>query len=365
VRGSFITPSLDLGVNTPIWQLKGGVSATQRRYSGQAGLDRDDNTSRLSAMYRAERNTWGLSASRSLDSLLSTDLITPDTGVAQAQRQTDTRNVTPSWTWMYSERTMLQVMYQLTDVSYEQTQSAGLYDYEYQTATVTLSNQLSERNQVFVTGGYSTFHVPNTGFDSDTRSFQVGASRIFSPTTQGTLQAGLRNTESFTRGGNPIFTRFTTIIDGEFVEVLVPTGVTQDSRSENTSSVFSGSLERKFEKSIARLAVNRALSPSGTGGQTEQDRVSFNLNNPLSPRLTLSVNANWQKSRAFEGNISNSDITYYNFSPGIVWQWSRDWRVGMDYRYTQANREHEDTAADSHSVGLALTYRPLKMSISR
>lgn len=366
VRGSFITPSLDLGVNTPIWQLNGGVSVTQRRYSGQAGLDRDDSASSLSTLYRTERNTWQLSASRSQSSLLSGDLITSDTGIVQTQRQTLTESVTPSWTWMYSERTQLQVSYLLSNVSYGNSQSVGLYDYDIRSTTATLSNRLSERTRVFVTGGYSRFHVPDTGFESNTGSFQVGATRNFSATTQGTLQAGLRNTESFTRGGNPIFTRFTTIdSNGEFVDVLVPTGVTQDSRRESTSSVFSGSLERRFEKSLIRFAVNRTLTPTGSGGQTEQDSVSFNLTDPLSPRLTLSVNANWQKSRAFEGNISNSDLTYYNFSPAIAWQWSRDWSVGMDYRYAHVKREHETVAADSNSVGLALIYRPLKMSISQ
>jgi hypothetical protein len=365
VRGSFIAPSLHLGVNTPIWQLSGGVSATQRRYSGQEGLDRDDRASRLSTIYRTERNTWQLNASRSLSSLLSSDEISSDTGVVQTQRQTETKSVAPAWTWMYSKRTMLQVLYQFSDVSYENTQSANLYDYEYRSTTVTLSNQLSVRSRFFVTGGYSKFHVPNTGFDSDTRSFQIGASRNFSPITLGTLQAGLRNTESFTRGGNPIFTRFTTVIDGELVDVLLPTGVTQDSRRENTSSVFSGSLERKFEKVLTRLAVNRTLSPSGSGGQTEQDVVSFNFRNPLSPRLTLSVNANWQKTTAFEGNISNADLTYYYFSSGINWQWLHDLSVGMDYRYAHVNREHENAAADSNSIVLALIYRPLKLSISR
>jgi hypothetical protein len=297
---------------------------------------------------------------------LSGDFITSDTGVVQTQQQTLTESVAPSWTWMYSERTQLQVLYQLSNVSYGNSQSAGLYDYDYRSATATLSNQLSERNRVFVTGGYSSFHVPDTGFDSDTGSFQVGASRNFSSTTQGTLQAGLRNTESFTRDGNPVFTRITVInSDGEAEIVLVPTGVTQDSRRENTSSVFSGSLERKFEKTLASLAVNRTLSPSGSGGQTEQDTVSFNLRNPLSPRLTLSVNARWHKTRAFEGNISNSDLTYYDFRSGIDWQWTRDWSVGMDYRHAHVNREHETVAADSNSVGLALTYRPVKMAISR
>jgi hypothetical protein len=365
VRGSIVTPSLDLGVNTPIWQLSGGVSATQRRYSGQEGLDRDDNASRLSTIYRTERNRWQLNASRSLTSLLSSDLIGSDTGVVQAQLQTETKTVTPTWTWNYSQTTLLQVMYQQSDVAYENTQSAGLYDYEYRSAAVTLSNQISVQNQIFVTGGYSRFQVPDTGLDSDTLSLQIGATRIFSQTVQGTLQAGLRTTESTTRGGNPIFTRFTTIVDGQLVEVLLPTGITQDSRSENNSSVFSGSLEKKFEKVLTRFSVSRALSPSGSGGQSELDAVSFNLRNPLSPRLTLSANANWHKTSAIEGNISNNDLTYYNLSSGIDWQWLRDLSVGMDYRYAHVNREHENAAADSHSVGLALIYRPKKISISR
>lgn len=368
VRGSFITPRLDLGINTPIWQLGGGVSATQRRYSGQTGLDSDDKESRLSATYRTERNTWQLAANRSLYSLLSGDSISSDTGILQTQRQTLTESITPSWTWMYSERTQLQIVYQLSDVSYGNSQSVGLYDYDYRSATVTLSNQLSELNRVFVTGGYSKFQVPFTGFESNTGNVQIGGTRNFSVTMSGTLQAGLRNTEAITRGGNPtgsFFDRFDPVT-GQIVREFIPDGgVTQDSRRKTTSSVFSGNLVKKFEKSLATLAVSRALSPSGTGGQTEQDAVSFNLSNPLSPRLTLSVKANWQKSRAFEGNISNSDLTYHNFSSGIDWQWSRDWSVGTSYRYAHVNREHENAGADSNSVGLTLTYRPLKMTISR
>jgi hypothetical protein len=365
VRGSFITPSLDLGVNTPIWQLSGGVSATQRRYSGQEGLDRDDKTSRLSTVYYAERNTWQLSASRSLDSILSTDLITSDTGVVQAQQQTEAKTVTPTWIWSYSERTLLQVMFQQSDVSYENTQNTSLYDYDYRSATVSLSNQISPQNKIFVTGGYSSFRVPNTGFDSDTRSLQLGATRIFSPTIQGTLQAGLRNTDSFTRGGNPIFSRFSTVINGEVRDVLVQTGVTQDAINETTGSVYSGSLERKFEKTLARLTVNRTLNPTGSGGQSEQDTLDLALKNPLTPRLMWSVYVNLLKTRAFEGNITNNDLTYYDLSSGFDWQWLRDWSVGLNYKYAHVKRVSENTAADSNSVYLILTYRPLKLSISR
>jgi hypothetical protein len=334
VRGSFVTPSLDFGVNTAVWQVSGGVSATQRRYSGQAGLDRDDNTSRLSTVYRTERNTWQLTASRRLDSLLGTDLITADTGVAQTQTQTDTRSVAPSWSWMYSERTTLQVMYQLNDVSYddENTQGGGLFDYDYRSTTVVLSNQMSELNRVFITGGYSTYEVSNTGFDSDTVNVQVGATRIFSSTVQGTLQVGRRKTEAFTR--------------------------------EDTGSLYSGNLERQFEKSLARLTVSRTLNPTGSG-QSEQDTLGLVLDNPLTPRLIWSVSGNLLKTRYFAGNITGDDLTYYDFNSGLAWQWLRDWNMGLNYRYVHVKRDDEPESADSNSVYLTLTYRPLKLAISR
>ena len=43
VNGSIIAPSLNFGVNTPVWQTSGGGEDTQRRYSGEVGLDQDDN----------------------------------------------------------------------------------------------------------------------------------------------------------------------------------------------------------------------------------------------------------------------------------------------------------------------------------
>lgn len=366
VRGSFLSPSLSLGVNTPVWQAVVGLSATQRRYSGQTGLDRDDKTSSFSTAYRTERNVLQFSASRSLDSLLATDLITPDTGVARAQRQTETRSLSPSWTWSYSELTTMQVVYQQSDVSYEDDiQTGGLYDYEYSVTTAVLNRQISGLTQIFATGGYSRFRVSGTGFRSETRSLQVGATRTFSETLQGTFQAGRRITESFTRGGNPIYTRFSTVINGQVVDVLVQTGVTRDGRDEDTGTVFSGSLDRKFEQALARLTVSRSLNPTGSGGQTEQDSLGLKISQPLTARLTFSLGANRFKTRVFDGNITNSDLTYYDLSSGLSWQWSRDWTVGLNYKYGHVRRVSESESAESNSVFAFVTFRPPKMSASR
>jgi len=364
VTGSIITPALDLGVGTPTWKLGFGAEATQRRYSGQEGLDRDDSLLRFSSLYRTERQTWQLSASRRSDSVVTSEEVDSDTGTVSAVEDRDTDSVSPSWIWMFSQTTQLQLAYQQTDVTYgENSQSVGLYDYRNQATAATLSKQISELSQIFISGSYSEFHVPDTSFDSKTRNLQAGITRSFSESTRGTLQAGLRRTESFTKGGTPTFTLFTDPNTG--ITYAIQTGVSPDTRTRQTGSVFSGNLETQFESTRLNMALSRSLNPSGSGGQSELDTFKIDLNRQLAARLRAYVTANAFKARTVEGNISSNDRTYYGIGPGADWQWSREWSVGMNYRYAHAKREFESEAAESHSVALTLTYRPLKMAISR
>ncbi len=367
VFGTIVTPSFDLGLNTPVWHLGGTASVSQRRYSGASDLDQDDTALSISSLYSTERNTWQLNASRLRTSLLSSGQIGSDTGAVQAQNQSETNSVSPSWTWMYSETTQLQIQYLWSEVSYGNSQNVSLLDYRYQSATATLSNWLSERNQVFVTGGYSKFHVPFTGFESDTGNVQVGATRHFSEITSGTLQAGLRNTASITRGGNLIYDKhFLTVVNGRIVDVLSSSGaVTQDSRSQNTSSVFSGDLEKKFDNTNVRMAISRALNPSGSGGQAEEDSINLVVRRNLTDLTTVYFNSYYDKTRIVEGNIANNDRTYYSFQPGATWQLSREWSADLNYMYAHIKRDYEIESAHSNSVIVTLNYRPLKMSISR
>lgn len=361
VVGSIVTPSLSFGVNTPVWQISGGGEATQRRYSGEEGLDQDDNLLRIFSAYKTERSTWQLDANRTRDSVLTNEYISSDTGSVQTHKKRETDSVNPAWIWMFSERTQLQLAYQHADVSYENALSVGLYDYRYRATTATLSNQISELNQVFLSGSYSAFHVPDTGFDSKTRNIQAGVTRYFSEITKGTLQAGLRRTESFTPGGRPVYTRFSTI----FGDFLVQTGVSQDVHSQKTGSVFSGNLETKFESTRLNMALSRSLDPSGSGGQIEQNALKIDLSKQLTARMSVYINANANKVRTVEGNISNDERTYYGIGPGVYWQGSREWSVNMNYRYAHVKRVYESEAADSNSLSLSLTYQPLKMSVSR
>ena len=362
VNGSLITPALNLGVAGPMWNLGLNAETTQRRYSGEEGLDRDDSALELMSLFKTERSTWQLDASRKRDSAVISESVDADTGTVEALKERETDTVSPTWTWMYSPITQLQLALRQTDVSYEENSlNAGLYDYRYRSAGATLGKRLSELNQVFLYGGYSEFHVPITRFDSETLNVQAGITRNFSESTKGTLQAGRRQTDSFTKGGTPIYTYY----QAGLTVYRIQTGVTQDSRTRSTGSVFTGSLETKTESTDWNFSLSRSLEPSGSGGQVEQDQFKFTFKKRLSLRMGINIYGSASKLRTQEGNISNSDHTFYDLGPGAYWQWTREWSVGTNYRYARVKRVYENEAADSNSMNLWLTYRPLKMSISR
>jgi hypothetical protein len=361
VNGSVITPRLGLGMRTQAWQITGSAEASRLRYSGESGQDRDDNAFRLSSAYQSERNTWQLDANSTRDSPLADKQTSSDTGAVQTPKIRETHGFSPSWTRMMTERTKLQLMYQLNDTSYVNGQSVGLYDYRYSNASATMSNQLYENSHVFVTGGYSSFHTPVTGNDSTTRSFQVGITQIFSESMQGTLQAGARRTETLTQGGRPVYTRFSTI----FGDFLIQTGVTQNARQQETSSVFSGSLAKKYELTSINTSLSRSFVPSGSGSEVEQDSFAFGLNRTITPHLTAYINLNSVIVRDDQGNISNNSRPYYHAESGANWAWTQELSLNMSYGYSRVKREFEDKAAIANSAYLTLMYRPLKMSISR
>ena len=361
VNSNVISPRLDLGMRTQAWQITGSAEASRIRYSGGSAQDRDDNAFRLSSAYQSERNIWQLAANSTRDSPVADEQTSSDTGAVQTPKIRETHGFSPSWTRMLTERIRLQLMYQLNDTSYVNGESVGLYDYRYSTASTTVSNQLSKLSQVFVTGAYSSFHTPVTGNDSTTRSFQVGITQNFSESTQGTLAAGARRTETLTQGGYPVYTRFST----PFGDVLIQTGVTSDARIEDTSSVFSGSLEKKYELTSINMSFSRSLAPSGSGSEVEQDAFDFRLNRIMTPRLNAYINLNSVIVRDDQGNISNNNRPYYHAELGANWAWTQELSLNMSYGYSRVKREFEDKAAIANSARLTLIYRPLKMSISR
>ena len=351
VHGYTISPHLDLSVTSEIWQVLGSMEASRKRYPGNGNLDRDDQFYNLTTSYRTERSTWQLAGSRSESSTISEEQITPNTGVVSVPIKYDSHSISPSWDWAMSELTQLQLIYSLADVSYVNGQSTGLFDYSTRTISAQLTNHVDMKDQVFFSAGYSIFDVPSTGFESKSAIYQAGITRNFSESMHGTLSAGARKTSD----------------DQNIVVCTVylgpdcqQTGQAKQT-SDHTSSVFSASLEKRYETVRLDLNASRAFNPSGSGVEVLSDSQTLILSKSFTARLRGDLTANNYNYSPQPNDVPGVKRHYYSVATGISWAWTRELNANCRYQYSHLKRDTDNEAVTSNAVYLTLGYRWPKM----
>ncbi len=362
VTGTTLSPKLNLGVRSDIWQVNGGAEFVQKRFSGESDLDRDDHLFNLSTSYNAERSTWALKGASTKTSTI-TDQVTSTTGLSQVQRVQDERSVTPSLTWLMTELTQLQLTYSLRNLSYVNGASAGLYDYSSRSISATLTNRLAVDYQVFFVAGHSIFRMPSRtlglSYDSKSVNYQMGMTRIFSETLRGTLAVGARET-SVEQGVCRAYGL--TTLSGS---LLVTCFQSKTQISKESSSVFNGSFEKQFEVLNLTATLSRSLDASALGGQVETDSLYFHLERPVTEKWMSLLDVNAYKTHNIQEDISSGDRRFYSLQPKLIWQWTPEWQTSISYSYIHMKRAHEPTAVTASSVYLSLRYTWPKMSIPR
>ena len=360
VTSTWVVPKLDFGIASDIWKVDGGAELAARRFPGHDELDSDSQSYSLGYSYMTERSKLELSAKSSKISYLAGPKISPDIGLFTQNTNTDTKVFSPSWTWSMTELTQLQLTYSKSDVSYVNGESVGLFDYGYSSLYVQLINQFDIDTQIFLIPGYSIYRVPAAATESKTTSYQVGITRTFSETMNGTLALGGRDTSGETQ---------VLVCKLYFGQFCVQTA--QETMSARDSGrTYNVNLEKKFETVDFTAAASRSFNPSGGGQQVITDSVSFSLSRPFTEKITGYLdtdgyNYNYRISPQ-PGRVSTAyDYKIYQTVPHLRWQMAREWHLDGGYRYTSIRRDYETTSATSKVVYLTLAYYPLKMSISR
>lgn len=356
-RSTWATPKLDFGVASDIWQVGGEASYTRRRFPGDSSLNSDAQNLSLGSSYRTEREIWQLSASSSKVSYLAEGTITSNTGVFTQNISSDTNTISPSWTWLMTELTQLQLTYSQSDVSFVNGQSSGLFNYRSSVGSANLSYPLDNHTQIFLTSAYSIFRVPTTTFESKTSSYQVGATRTFSETTKATFAVGGRNTLS--EQNEPTCLLFfgpSCLVPGPQITVS----------SRSSSSIFNASLDKQFETVHVTAAASRSYEPSGTGQELRTDYVSLSFSKPFTEKLSGNLAVVGYKINSDVGSFATLyDSRVYQVQPGLSWPWATGWELDMSYSYTHLQRISETAPATRNAAYLTLTYKWPKMSISR
>lgn len=357
VTSTWVTPKLDFGAAFDTWQVNGETGLTRRYFPGHSNLNTDAQNLSLGSSYTAERDVWQLNASSSKTSYLAGATISPETGLFTQNVSSDTNTVSPSWTWLMTESTQLQLTYSYSDISFVSNVSTGLFDYSSSTASATLSNQFDVSTKIFLQPSYSVFRVPATTFESKTKSYQVGVTRSLSETMNATFSIGERSTLNQQEVATCALS---------FGPLCLMPGPQQTASNRNASSIFNASLDKQFELVHLTAAASRSFAPSAVSRLERTDSASLSFSRPFTEKLTVNLITSGYNVHADTGSASSIDNRrVYQIQPGLSWQWTPECNLGMGYSYTHLQLITEATPAASHAAYLTLTYQWPKLSISR
>ena len=359
VTGTVLTPSLGLTAQQQTWNLTGTAQWQNSRYSGQSGLNTNDQYLNLLSNYQTQRNTWGLTGTYAKESILTSTAFVADVGLVHVQTQRISRTISPTWTWTISPTLNLQLGYQYNGVTYNEGAQAGLFNYSQHAANVTLSDQISTRNQIFGSAGYSYFQVPvlqfvGTDEKSNTSTAVLGLSHQFSRTFTGNLSVGAQYTRSSENQCNPIILAF-------FGQCYATRAF-----SKNSGAIYNANLQKQFERSSVTLALGRSISPSGAGTQVLIDSGSLSANWQFSERLLGMASADAYRIRAVGTSVTELNRNYYSTSAELRWKWTRNLKVSALYEYIWVKYASGGALpARSNSVYLTLKYSWPYLTVSR
>jgi hypothetical protein len=108
-----------------------------------------------------------------------------------------------------------------------------------------------------------------------------------------------------------------------------------------------------------RLDLGRTISPSGSGGLYNVDRVQFQDDRNLTTRLSITGALVGLKTHALTSNIAGDDRKYAQAIVELRWMMTRYWFVQGGYQYAYQKYEYDVDSAANNRVYLQFGYQGL------
>lgn len=351
VSGIVITPRLEFGAREPHWEVRGDAQLRSGRYS-EDSLDSDDSVFAVKSRFLAPRNTWTLDLSHARESIVTSDVVDPDTGLAQGQRERETQAAAPGWSWSLSPGMQFAANYQFVGVQYEDGISVNLFDYRQDTYTLQLTRQQTERTLLSLTAFIADFGLDNDRFHSRTTGIQAGFTHQLSETLDLSLALGGRRTE---------IDQSVTVCSLSFFGICLATA-DEERHSSDTGYLVNASLTKRFELVRLQFELADNVAPSGSGSQVESYTATLRIERPVgSPQFGVRLLALGLRSRTIGGDAAGNDRDLYRVEPGWFWRPTAFWTLDMTYRYTRQKFDNHDMSAAGNAVFLNIGYRPQRI----
>jgi hypothetical protein len=341
--GYWVSPMAEFAGKTERLEVSGRVAADFVSYYGGEESTFTNIYLPLSVRYKTEKDLLGFTGGFIRDNTLMTELLT--TGVVLRFTQRNQWTANPTWTRSITEKLSVQSSLQLNDTSYENGLRLGLVDYQLFGGSGGLLYQLTENDQIQLSGSYTNFHTTNAPapFRASFPGVNLSLTHAFTETLTGTAYGG------------PSFVSSTTQTGGDNI------------KAHSTVWLFGANLTKKFESSTIRVSASRNIMPSGFGLLIQTDRASLAASHDLTETLTVSFDGSGYivsgiTERALGGTFPES--RFLAATPKIAWKFLEWWKLELSYTYGRREIDGFSDVAMSNATMLMLTYYPPKLAFS-
>jgi hypothetical protein len=341
--GYWVSPAAEFAGKTERLEVSGRVAADFVSYYGGQESRFTNLFLPLTLRYKTETDLLGFTGGYTRDNTLMGELL--DTGLVLRFTQRNQWTANPSWTRSITEKLSVQSSFQLNDTAYENGLSLGLIDYQLFGGSGGLLYQLTEQDQIQLSGSYVNFHTTNapSPFRASIPGVNLSLTHAFTETLTGTAYGG------------PSFVSSTTET------------VSDNIKAQSTVWLFGGNLTKKFESATVQVSASRNIVPSGFGLLIQRDRAGLTVSHDLSETLTASFDGSAYlvsgiTQRATGGTFPESRLFY--LTPKIAWKFQEWWKLELSYTYRWRDVDGSSEPAMSNGTMFMLTYFPPKLALS-
>ena len=341
--GFWVSPAADFSGKTERLEVSGRVAADYVSYYGGEQNNFTNIHLPVSVRYKTEKDLLGFTGGFIRDNTLISELLTTGLVLRFTQRNQWTAN--PSWTRSLTEKLSIQSSFQLSDTTYEDGVRLGLVDYQLLGGSGGLLYQMTEQDQIQLSGSYVNFHTTNAplSFRASYPGVSLSLTHAFTETLTGTVYGGPRFVSSTTQT------------------------VSDNLKAQSTVWLFGASLTKRFDESTSiHVNVDRDIVPSGFGLLIQQHRAGLTVSHDLTETLAASLSGSGYlvsgiTERATGGTFPEN--RYFSLTPQIAWKFSEWWKLELSYTYGRREAEGSNPAM-SNATMFMLTYYPPKLAFS-
>ena len=340
--GYWVSPAAEFAGKTERLEVSGRVAADFVSYYGGEQSNFTNIHVPLSIRYKTEKDLLGFTGGFNRDNTLMSELL--DTGLVLRFTQRNQWTANPSWTRSLTEKLSIQSNVQLNDTTYEDGVRRGLVDYQLFGGSGGLLYQMTEQDQIQLSGSYVNFHTTNAPlpFRASFPGANLSLTHAFTESLTATAYGGPSFVSSTTQSGNGSI------------------------KAQSTVWLFGGNLTKKFERATVQVLASRSIVPSGFGLLIQTDRAGLTVSHDLSDTLTASFDGSGYRvsgitERATGGTLREN--RYFSLTPQIAWKFSEWWKLELSYIYGRREAEGSNPAM-SNATMFMLTYYPPKLAFS-